>query len=333
MDRLLIKTVTKQYTKDFATVLKKIKEYDHIVIFRHQTPDFDALGTQLGLYTWIKDNFPYKNVHVVGENHVVFTPRLYPFMESLDDDYFNQKFLAIVVDTGDTKRISDSRFSKADYIIKIDHHPNVEPYGNINIVADELAAASELVANMLFRFPKEYYVSQTCAQYLYSGLVGDSGRFLFNSTSTHTFEIAKLLINTGFNLSKDIYQKMYQKNIQDLRVTAYVLTHFNVSAHGVAYYVLNEEIQNELQITFERGKENINQFSNIQGIEIWCSITEDRAHNRWKVSIRSKNLAVNEIARKYHGGGHDQASGAEIYSLDELPNLINDLDNLIVTHN
>ncbi len=329
MDKKLLKETTKPYQESFKTVLKKIKEYDRIVIFRHQVPDFDALGTQLGLFTWITDNFPTKDVHVVGEDHVVFTPRLYPPMEILPDEFFEQKFLAIVVDTADTRRISDDRYQKGDYLIKIDHHPNREPFGDINIVAEELAAASELVSNMLFTFPSKYVVSKKCAQYLYSALVGDSGRFMFNSTTAHTFEIAKLLINTGIDLSKDVYQKMYQKNIQDLRVTAYVLTHFSVSPHGVAYYVLNEEIQKELQITFERGKENINQFANIQGIEIWCSITEDRAHNRWKVSIRSKGIAINGVASKYKGGGHDQASGAEIATLDELPHLIDDLDELI----
>ncbi len=324
-----IKKVLKPYKKEIKLVLKKIKEYDRIVIFRHQTPDFDALGTQIGLYYYIKENFPSKDVHIVGEDHVVFTPRLYQKMEMLDDSYYNEPFLAIVLDTGDTKRISDDHFKQASFIIKIDHHPNREPYGNINIVLEELAAAAELISLILFTFPKRYKISKKCAKYLYSGLVGDSGRFLFNSTSTLTFEVAKRLISTGFDLSKDVYQKMYQKQIDDLKVTAYVLNNFKVSPNGVAYYVLSEEIQNELNITFERGKENLGQLANIEDIHIWCSITEDRTHNRWKVSIRSKGIKINGVAEKYHGGGHDQASGAEIYDLNELPSLINDLDNLI----
>ena len=328
LDRSLTKVLA-PYNKEIKLVLKKIKEFDRIVIFRHQTPDFDAIGTQMGLYHFIKDNFPTKDVHVVGENHVVFTPRLYPEMEVLDEEYYKEPFLAIVVDTADTKRVSDDHFKLASYIIKIDHHPNREPYGNVNIVLEELAAASELISLILFSFGRKYRISQECARYLYSALVGDSGRFLFNSTTAITFEVAKRLISTGFNLSKDVYQKMYQKQIEDLRVTAYVLNNFIVSPKGVAYYVLTEEIQEELNITFERGKENLGQLANIEGIHIWCSITENRARNRWKVSIRSKEIKVNGVATKYNGGGHDQASGAEIYSLDELPSLIADLDALI----
>lgn len=332
MKNALLQETTKAYQKEFQIVLEKIQEFDHIVIFRHQMPDFDALGTQMGLATWIQDNFPSKVVHVVGENHVTFTPRLYPYMDVVEDEFFDTPFLAIVCDTGDTKRISDARYQKASYIIKIDHHPNREPYGNINIVMEELAAASELVANMLFLFPDPYFVSKKCAEYLYSGIVGDSGRFLFNSTTAHTFEIARLLVATGIQLSQDVYQKMYRKSIQDLRVTAYVLTHFQVSPQGVAYYVLSEEIQNELEITVERGKENINQFANIEGIEIWCSITQDTKRNRWKVSIRSKQIPVNGVASHFNGGGHDQASGAEIPTLDQLPSLIQELDNLILSY-
>lgn len=325
---ITIRNIIKENKKQYKGVFKAIKAYDEIVIFRHQMPDFDALGTQMGLATWIKDNFPNKNVHVVGENHVTFTPRIFPPMEELSDEYFdNTKFLAIVVDTGNTARISNENYKKADFIVKIDHHPNVEPYGNIIIVRDELAAAAELVTNMLLSFPHTKMTS-IAASYFYTGIVGDSGRFMYNSTTAHTMAIAKMLIETGFNLSKDIYQKMYMKQLDDLKVTAYILNHFEVSPKGVAYYVLPQEIQDELKITVERGKENINQFANIEGINVWCSITEDKKKNEWRVSIRSKEKAINGVAAKFGGGGHDQASGAKIASLDDLPRLIAELDEL-----
>ena len=71
----------KQYKKEYKKVLKNIKKYQKIIVFRHQRPDYDALGTQLGLVTWIKDNFPSKEVHYVGKNHSTFMPYLYPYME------------------------------------------------------------------------------------------------------------------------------------------------------------------------------------------------------------------------------------------------------------
>ena len=324
-----IKELIKKNKKSYKQVLSMIKKYDKIVIFRHEMPDYDALGTQMGLATWLKENFKEKEIHVTGQNHVCFTPRLYPYMEEMEDVWFdNNEFLAIVVDTGNTARISDKRYQKAKNIIKIDHHPNKEPYGDIVIVNDELASCAELVANMLVYFNKK--LSKEAAHYFYSGIAGDSGRFLYNSTSAHTFAIAQILIETGFNLFKDVYQKMYQKNIDDLKVTAYVLNDFKVSKGGVAYYVLPSDIQERLKITTERGKENVNLFANIEGINAWCSITEDPKEGLWRVSIRSKETPINGVAQMFEGGGHDQASGCKLHDIKDLPKLIEELDKLFI---
>lgn len=324
-----IKELIKKNKKSYKQVLSMIKKYDKIVIFRHEMPDYDALGTQMGLATWLKENFKEKEIHVTGQNHVCFTPRLYPYMEEMEDAWFySNEFLAIVVDTGNTARISDKRYQKAKNIIKIDHHPNKEPYGDIIIVNDELASCAELVANMLVYFNKK--LSKEAAHYFYSGIAGDSGRFLYNSTSAHTFAIAQILIETGFNLSKDVYQKMYQKNIDDLKVTAYVLNDFKVSKSGVAYYVLPSDIQEKLKITTERGKENVNLFANIEGINAWCSITEDPKEGLWRVSIRSKETPINGVAQMFEGGGHDQASGCKLHDIKDLPKLIAELDKLFI---
>lgn len=324
-----IKELIKKNKKSYKQVLSMIKKYDKIVIFRHEMPDYDALGTQMGLATWLKENFKEKEIYVTGQNHVCFTPRLYPYMEEMEDAWFdNNEFLAIVVDTGNTARISDKRYQKAKNIIKIDHHPNKEPYGDIVIVNDELASCAELVANMLVYFNKK--LSKEAAHYFYSGIAGDSGRFLYNSTSAHTFAIAQILIETGFNLSKDVYQKMYQKNIDDLKVTAYVLNDFKVSKGGVAYYVLPSDIQEKLKITTERGKENVNLFANIEGINAWCSITEDPKEGLWRVSIRSKETPINGVAQMFEGGGHDQASGCKLHDIKDLPKLIEELDKLFI---
>ena len=132
----------------------------------------------------------------------------------------------------------------------------------------------------------------------------------------HTFAVAEELLACGIELSQ-VYQRMYVKQLDDLKVTAYILNHFSVSPHGVAYYVLDKDIQQELKITTERGKENVNLFSNIDGINAWCSITEDPTPNDycWRISIRSKAIPINGVATEFGGGGHAQASGARIDSL------------------
>ena len=116
-----IKEYYKAHKKIYNSIYRAIERYDRIVIFRHIKPDFDAMGTQMGLYTFIKDNFPSKEIHFVGDNHVTFTPRLFPETETLNNEWFKGgNFLAIICDVGDHERIADPRYKSAKYKIKID---------------------------------------------------------------------------------------------------------------------------------------------------------------------------------------------------------------------
>ena len=321
---------SKIFEKEYSKILAKIKSAKRIAIFRHIMPDFDALGTQFGLATWIKDNFPEKEVRCFGDNHVTFTPRgLFPETNKLSDAWFDDEFLAIIVDVGDQKRIADPRFIKAKYKIKIDHHPMTDDIFDLSVVDTEKAAAAEIVVNMLLSFKGKYVFSKKAAEYFYIALVGDSGRFQYSSTTPHTFDIASLLLEKGINIT-EIYEKMYIKTLDDLEVTKFIMNNFKIDKYGVAYYVLTNNDLINLKITSERGKDNVNLFSNIEGVKIWCSITEDITEPCFRVSIRSRNYVINGVAAEFKGGGHAQASGAQIADLSELPKLIEALDRLII---
>lgn len=329
-----IKEFGHRFAKEYRAIRKAIEKYDRIVVYRHIKPDFDAMGTQMGLCTFLKDNFPAKDIHFVGDNHVTFTPRLFPETERLNDEWIAKgPFLAIVVDVGDRERIADPRFEKAETVVKFDHHPfKGTEIAKYPVLFEEAAAASEIVADFCLSWSGRW-MSKEAAHYFYIGIVGDSGRFMYSSTSTHTFAVAMELLREGIDLPR-LYRSMYVKNIDDLKSTAYVLSHFRVSEHGVAYYTLDAKTQEELKITPERGKENVNVFSNIDGIGIWCSFTEDPNPKDycWRISIRSKMLDIAPVAFKWGGGGHPQASGAKIKDLSELDAFIGDLDALLKEH-
>ena len=325
LDPILV-DYAKAHKKTYATIKKAILRYDRIVVFRHIKPDFDAMGSQMGMYTFLKDNFPKKEIHFVGDNHVTFTPHLFPETESLSNSWFDQPFLAIVLDVGDADRIADPRFARARYKVKIDHHPCKSEIARAPLLDLSMAAAAELIGNFLLSW-KDTVLSKETARWLYIGLVGDSGRFLYSSTTSHTFAIAQELLKRKLDLP-EIYNAMYEKKIDDLKVTAYILNHFSVSSHGIAYYVLDGAIQKELNITTEQGKTNVNLFANVTGINAWCSITEDLKEPCFRISIRSKQKDISEVAQKWGGGGHSQASGAKIDSLAQLDQFIKDLDDL-----
>ena len=255
---MLLKKNIKMYKK----ILKEILAYDTIVVYRHVSPDFDASGTQNGLLTWLKESFPRKTIYAAGRDFLDFTPSLYPHIEDLDASKL-ENFLAIVVDTGNTERIDGDSYKKAASIVKFDHHPDVEKYASLSVVNDELASCAELVLDFVNYFKKKYPLSMLACKYFYSGIVGDSGRFLYSSTSGHTFDAAKICLDSGLNINRDVYLKMYEKDVKDLEVQKFLLNNYKVSEKGVAYYVMTDKELKELGLRTEQAKINIHMFSNI----------------------------------------------------------------------
>jgi len=317
----------KKLHEEYKFLFKKIKEYDTIVFFRHLIPDYDAFGSQMGFAQWVKDNFPNKEVHFVGESNSKWVPNLYPEPEVLDDVWYStHKFLAIVTDTATKARISLDATDKADYVIKIDHHPAVENYGDYNIVYPDVVSAAQLVALFVLSRPNKYKVSKEAARFLYSGIVGDSGRFLYPPTDGTTLAIAGALLKTEFDV-QSMYDSMYAKTMNDMENLKIVLNNTKFTKGGTAYYVLSGKDLEKMNLTVGEGKIFVNQFRDVKGIYATISVTEDVKDNCWRVSLRSNHKRVDDIATKYEGGGHEAASGAKLNSLDQLQSLLDDMDN------
>ena len=314
----------------YNRILNVIKRYDRIALFRHNSPDFDALGSQLGLYHWIKDNFPNKEVVYLGDNHVTYEGQVFPSMMRLNANWFEEPFLAIMVDVANTPRISDPRYKKAKFKIRIDHHPEVEHWGKIVLIDTSYVACAEILANMfLYLEKKKYVLSKEAARNLYIGIVGDSGGFKYQHTTAHTFAIATELVAKGLDVT-EINITMFHKKMNELELKKYALNNFKLSPHGVAYYIVSDALQKELQIEPEQGKECLALFQNVEGINCWMSVTEDVSdpHYRWRVSIRSNTTPINEVCSHFNGGGHPNASGAKLKKIEELPSLIEEFDKL-----
>jgi phosphoesterase RecJ-like protein len=115
----------------YKEILETIKKYDKIIIHRHMRPDPDALGSQGGLVEILKESFPDKRIFKAG-GPVGDLDFLTTMDEVNDEDY--QGALVIVTDTANTPRISDERYKFGSMLIKIDHHPNDDVYGDIQLV-------------------------------------------------------------------------------------------------------------------------------------------------------------------------------------------------------
>lgn len=300
--------------------LNKIKKYNQIALYRHVNPDLDAYGSLIGMYYLIKDNFPEKRIVVMGELKHNLTDMFFDFDV---EQYLNdEKTLGIVLDTANKERI-DGDYKVCDEIIKIDHHIIVDNYGDLNIVDENASSCSQIVTYIYSELKEYLTLNIKAAEALFKGIVGDSNRFLYRHTDERTFKMAALLVETGIDI-ESIYQQMYLRDKGVLEVTRFILNHYYYDS-GVAYYILKDEDLQRLGISREEGSNYVNTLANIKEFKVWLAVTENKAMNNYRVSIRSRSHSINDIANQFHGGGHALASGATLDSLDELKLLIEKL--------
>ena len=310
-------------------LIKAIKKYDTIIIHRHSRPDGDALGSQLGLKYTILNTFPNKKVYAVGDSN----PRL-DFLGQMDEieDSIYANALVIIVDVAVDYMLSDERYKKAQEIYIIDHHTNKSNIVDDShfIVDSTRAAAAELIAEILIK--NKFKLSKESAKLLYTGIVTDSGRFQYNETSSRTLRIAADLLDYSFD-PQEIYNKLYVETLEKKKLTAEFTNRFKVTEHNVAYMFNTLEDLKNLNISFnDCSRGMVNTMAGIEGINIWANFTEDENH-KVVCEFRSRGFSIVDIAKKYGGGGHDQACGATIDSFKVAQNVLKDFDERMIEQN
>lgn len=318
----------------FKKILEAIEHNDTIVIFRHKRPDPDAIGSQGGLQHILKATYPQKDIYVVGDE--VESLQFLNRMDKVEDELF-QNALAIVVDTATEDRISDNRFKLAKQVIKIDHHPNDEPYGDLVWVDTSYASASEMVTELFGASKlisgashhtenKGLIMSGEAAKLLYAGVVGDTGRFLYNNTSSRTHHIASILMSYDF-AATDIFEEMYKTKENVARLNGFILQHYKKTMNGVAYFKVTKEVILTFDTDTSEAANLVNTLSGIIGNQVWVFFIEEDEEIR--VRIRSKRIAIDGFAKRYSGGGHKLASGASVKSWEEANLFLSQLDELV----
>lgn len=303
-------------------IVEKIKAYDTIVIHRHVRPDPDALGSQVGLKKLIEKTFPNKTVYAVGEEDPAF--QFLTRMDEIEDNVFKDA-LIIICDTANTGRIDDQRYTLGKEVIKIDHHPNVDEYGDLNWVDINASSTSEMIYEFYLSNKESLQMTEEAARLIYAGIVGDTGRFLFPSTSNKTFQYAAELIEHPFD-RQALYDGMYEVEHNIARLRGYVLQNFQVTESGMSAIKIKNDILDKYKVTALETSKLVGSLGDIKGVRAWVLLVEE--NDTIRVRLRSKGPVINKLAAKYNGGGHPLASGATVYSWAEADQLIADLDEL-----
>lgn len=305
--------------------IKYVEAYNKIIIFRHIDGDGDALGSQWGLYYYLKERYPEKLIYAVGDE----TPGykyIFDKAHNLSDDQFNDA-LAIVVDTANTERISDDRYKKCKQIIKIDHHLPVDNYGVINIVDEKRASCAEIVAELLQDIEENKPLSLKVASMLYMGIISDTQGFSTSNVTNKTFETASYLMDSNINPSS-LSKELRAVDLDIFKFQAFAMANIQYKDNKLAYLYITQKELKEYGLEISKIKFLVNSMKSIRGIEVWVLFIE-HPDLKYSASIRSHSTDINAVAREFNGGGHLFASGVKNLSLDQTELIIEKLYNSI----
>ena len=312
----------------YKKIYKEIKKHNKIVLARHIGPDPDALGSTLGLKEIILNTFPKKQVYAVGTPAAKhkYIGQLDTFDESMYDDS-----LLIVLDTPDIKRVDGLDPTIFKRKIKIDHHPTVDKYCDIECVDDEASSASQLVMELVFNTPLK--LNKEAAEKLYIGLISDTNRFLYSYTTDKTFSlVSRLLKETNIDIT-NIYKNIYLMPIKEKRLQAYVIQNMNLTDNKLGYLIIDQDKLDELGTDAATMTNIVNFLNYTEEMIVWVVCAYDKNMEIIRASIRSRGPVINTTAAKFNGGGHAYASGARLKDSNEVNMMINELNKVCEEYN
>ncbi|MBQ8740421.1 MAG: bifunctional oligoribonuclease/PAP phosphatase NrnA [Clostridia bacterium] len=307
----------------FEAVLDCIKNYDTIIIHRHSRPDGDAMGSQIGMKHIILENFPDKAVYMVGDETKFFGFLPDSTMDEIDDSTYDGA-LAILLDFASPHLASDERYTKAAKTARIDHHIYCETFTDVEVVDSSFESCCGMVT--AFAVECGLRINETAGKALYTGMLTDSGRFRYDSTSSRTFRLASELIEAGFD-TNELYRELYSDNFDNKLLKAKFTLKIQFTQNNVAYIYTTRDEVNELGVSeFSISRGMVATMADIKGVDIWVNFTESA--EGVLCELRSSRFNINPIAVKYGGGGHQKASGATVPDRDTAMAMLNDLDQL-----
>ncbi len=312
--------------ENMTEILKKIQEYDKILLFRHFRPDGDAVGSTKGLAELIKATYPNKQVYLQNADFSNYMAFLGGEEALLPDEEYADA-LGIVLDTATQERISNKKYSLCKELIKIDHHIPVQDFGVCQWVEEERSSCCEMIAAFYDAFKEELKITPQAATYIYTGMVTDSGRFRFRSVSGETLRLAGVMLRQGVDLDY-IYSNLYLRDFSSFKFESYAHKKMKISKNGVVSLFVTERMKKKFGLSNEDASASVSYMEGIKNSLIWIAFIQT-GDGKIRVRLRSRYVTVSELAEKYEGGGHACAAGATVYSKKEMEQLLAEADELL----
>jgi phosphoesterase RecJ-like protein len=289
-------------------VVREIRSRQRFVITSHARPDGDAVGSALALARALRGIG--KEADVVLHDGV---PRIYRALpgagevrQTLPDGYSCDAVILLECDSLQRTRLQQlERY----FLISIDHHLSGKSFANLNWIEPHAAATAELI----FRLARELGAAVTpeIASCLYTALLTDTGSFMFQGTSEHTFDVARELVLAGADPVRAARAIYFAHSPAKLRLLGEALRNLRQDGN-VAWVWVSSEQMSRSGAREEDCEGLVNYVLSIGEVEVAIFFREIES-GRFRVSLRSKGgVNVARVAESFGGGGHECASGCAV---------------------
>jgi phosphoesterase RecJ-like protein len=320
--------------KDYSKLLRLIKGSKNILITSHISPDPDAISSALGLFNILNQNFK-RNIIVNFEDPV---NEKYSFLKGFKSVRNTEHIeivkeedvdLIIVLDGNNWRRFVKKSWEKFKSKIEnsaeiktvcIDHHPKIgfdkfdlyiqKNYGSTTEIIYEI-----LIENFKFKMDKDF------AYAIMTGIIGDTGRFMYAKDLPKTFDIAKELIAFDEQMIEKITTSTGRYKLHTLQFLQELIKN-TVMRDEYTFSFFSEKTTTKVRkdpslapMYKSASEEYVNIY--VRNIEdnLWgFSVTPiPEELGSYKVSFRATVGTVDSsiFAAQLGGGGHKGASGCE----------------------
>ena len=301
-------------TKNMNILLESIEKADTIAIAGHLRPDGDCVGSCMGLYCYITQNYPKKRVTVYlsefpeAFHYLKAEEAFVPCCRSEKGEGYD---LFVSLDCGDADRLVEVAdiLEQAGKVLNIDHHITNTKFGDENYVVPDASSTSQILYTLL----EDEKISYEAACALYTGIIHDTGVFKHTNTSSETMRIAGKLMDKGIPFGKIIDGSFYMKTYKQLQIMGRcLLESIRIMDGRCIFSVVRRNIMELYNAVSSDLDGVIDEMRTTEGIEVAILLKEEEPQE-YKVSMRSNDVIdVSRIASYFGGGGHVHASGCVI---------------------
>ena len=298
---------------NFVKLLTRYKEYN---VVGHIRPDGDCVGSQLAIAN-ILEQLGIKCNVIKNSNVGRVLSRFFDGYELINNNEMNISLPLICVDCSDFRRTGDyisGNYKVMPYIC-IDHHTSNDRFAENNIINTSAAATAEIIADLMLQNGIKF--NQKISNLLYLGIMTDTNRFAYETTTKNTLRIVEHLVDNGANLSSIYYDVYEHDSIERYRALEIFLKNICVFANGKC--CISHLTFDDLENAGARHSDTegfVNYARQLDGVDIGAFLEFNKDYINCSMRAKSPRFRIDIFAKKFGGGGHPAASG---FTLKNFP--------------